>query len=187
MAKNCANRDRRISQFMPDSPLPPCELCQTFPIILRKGTLISRFDRRIAKLSPGRRGKKLERLRHDVSRSDAITLYLHGDKKLFTLPMLKSAIPDLTAANWTSVRDYIFYGPQRPPTPGPGRLFCILARWFCTPKTMHSIVLPSIADLRLEYSEAVRQGRFASAMWIRVRASWDFVRMLALSAWRKAA
>jgi hypothetical protein len=68
MAKNSANRDRGISQFMPDSPLPPCELCQTFPIILRKETLLLRFDRRIAKLSPGRRRKKLERLRDDVPR-----------------------------------------------------------------------------------------------------------------------
>ncbi len=42
---------------------------------------------------------------------------------------------------------------------------------------MYSIVFPSIADLRVEYSEAVRQGRLASALWIRVRASWDFVRM----------
>ena len=56
--------------------------------------------------------------------------------------MLKAAIPGVTATNWTSVRDYILYGPQRPP-PGPGGLFCGLAQWACLPKAIHSIRRPS--------------------------------------------
>jgi hypothetical protein len=83
------------------------------------------------------------------------------------------------------VRDYIFYGPVVAPTPGLGSFFFSLAHRFCSRKTMHLIVLPAIADLRLEYVQAVSQGRFAKAIWIRVRALWDFFKVFALHFLRK--
>jgi hypothetical protein len=105
------------------------------------------------------RRQKLERLRHDLSRSSMTTLYLHGKKEFFTFSMLKAAIPGVTATNWTLVRDYIFYGRQTAPTPGLGSVFYSIADRFCSRRTMYSIILPGIADLRLESSQALVEGR----------------------------
>lgn len=134
----------------------------------------------IAKLSPGRERRHLERIGEHLDRSGAITLYLHGERELFTLPMLKASIPAVTAANWSAFRDYILYGPQVSLTSGPGALLCVLASSFCSRKTMHLIVIPAIADLRLEYEAAVRERRFLDAFWIRVRSGFDFFRTLLL-------
>jgi hypothetical protein len=173
-------RDKGLLQFIPQTVPPPCELCHFFPVKLDAAALIRRTDRQIAKCKPGPRREKLERLRQALNPSDAITLYLHGPKELFTFPMLKAAIPTLTPSNWTAVRDYIFYGPTVAPTPGLGSFFFSLADRFCSWKTMHLIVLPAIADLRLEHVQAVSESRLARAIWIRVRATWDFIKMFAL-------
>jgi hypothetical protein len=179
-------RDKELLQFIPQEDLPPCELCHYFPVRLDADTLIRRTNRRIAKCKPGPRREKLERLRQALNPSESITLYLHGPKELFTFPMLKAAIPMLTLSNWTAVRDYIFYGPPVVLTPGLGSFFFSIADRFCSRKTMHMIVIPTIADLRLEYVQAVREGRFASAIGIRVRATWDIVKMFALHFLRKS-
>jgi hypothetical protein len=179
-------RDKELLQFIPQAALLPCELCHFFPIRLDADALIRRTDRQIAKCKAGPRREKLERLRRGLSHSDAITLYLHGSKELFTFPVLKAAIPTVTLSNWTAVRDYIFYGPRVVLTPGLGSFFFSIADRFCSRKTMRMIVIPTIADLRFEYVQAVREGRFASAIGIRVRATWDIVKMFALHFLRKS-
>lgn len=180
MKDNRQDRDREISQFIPQPALPPCGLCHFFPIRLDADALIRRTDRQISKCKVGPRREKLERLRRGLKHSDAVTLYLHGEKALFTFPMLKAAIPTLKVSNWTSVRDYIFYGPRVVLTPGLGSFLFSIADRFCSRKTMHMVVLPAIADLRVECSQAVNDGQIAKAVWIRVRATWDFIKMFAL-------
>ena len=46
---------------------------------------------------------------------------------------------------------------------------------------MHMVVLPAITDLRLECAQAVNDGQIAKAVWIRVRATWDFIKIFALT------
>src|SRR5262249_2267055 len=164
---------------------PRCELCHFFPVRLNTGALVRRLGRKIAKLEPGPRREKLEQLRCGLDKSDTITLYLHGKKELFTFSMLKAAIPTLTRSNWTLVRDYIFYGPTVAPTPGLGSLFFSLADRFCSRKTIHLVVVPAIADLRLEYAQAVTEAQYGKAIWIRTRASWELWSTIALCLWRK--
>jgi hypothetical protein len=185
VANNVRHRDQQISEFIPDPALPPCELCQFFPVALKSEDLVRRLDRRIAKRKPGPRRKKLERLRHDLSRSRTTTLYLHGKKELFTFSMLKAAIPGVTATNWTLVRDYIFYGRQTAPAPGLGSVFYSTADRFCSRRTMHSIILPAIADLRLENSQALTDGRPGKAIAICIRGWWHFAATLALAVWHR--
>jgi hypothetical protein len=185
VANNARHRDREISEFIPDRALPPCELCQFFPVAVRTAAIVRRLDRKIAKREPGPRRQKLERLRQDLSRSDAITLYLHGEKELFTLSMLKAAIPGVTATNWTMVRDYIFYGSPTTPMPGPGSFFYSVADRFCSRQTMQSIVLPAIADLRLENSQALAEGRPGKAIGICLSGWWHFATALALAVWHR--
>jgi hypothetical protein len=180
---NVRHRDQQISEFIPDPALPPCELCQFFPVALKSEDLVRRLDRRIAKRKPGHRRQKLERLRDNLSRSRTTTLYLHGKKELLTFSMLKAAIPGVTAANWTLLRDYIFYGRQTAPTPGLGSDFYSIADRFCSRRTMHSIILPAIADLRLENSQAIAEGRPEKAIAICIRGWWHFAATLALAAW----
>lgn len=179
MKNNQGQRDREILQFIPQPTPPACELCHFFPVRISATALTRRLDRQLAKLEPGPRRERLERKRQHLSRSGAITLYLHGRKELFTFPMLKAAIPNVTPANWTLVRDCIFYGPPAPPTPGVGSFFNSVATRFCSQKTVHLVVLPAIADLRIEYSRAVSEDRFAKAIWIRLHATWSFVKMFA--------
>jgi hypothetical protein len=172
-------------QFIPQPPQPACELCHFYPVRINSEALIRRFDRQIAKLEPGPLREKLQRLRRETSRCDAITLYLHGRKDLFTFPMLKAAIPSVTPTNWTLVRDYILYGPLTPPTLGLGSFFYRVADLFCSRKTMCRVVLPAIADLRVEYSRAVGEGQLGKAVWIRVHATWNFMRLVLLCLWRE--
>jgi hypothetical protein len=183
VAKNVRHRDQQISEFIPDPALPPCELCQFFPVALKSEDLVRRLDCRIAKRKPGPRRQKLERLRHDLSRSRTTTLYLHGEKELFTLSTLKAAIPGVTATNWTLVRDYIFYGLRTTPTPGLGSFFYSVADRFCSRKTMHTIVLPAIADLRHEQSEALAEGRLGRAVAISMCGWWHLATTFALAIW----
>lgn len=180
MSNRGRERDEDISQFIPRQALPPCELCDFFPVHIRTDPLVRQLDRKIAKLEPGIRRQKLERRRQQLSRSDAITLYLHGNKEFFTFPMLKAAIPGVTVANWALVRDYIFYGPRATPPRGPGSFLYSVADRFCPRKTMHTIIGPALTDLRLEYSETTEEDRFWAAIYVRVRAEWNFVRVLML-------
>lgn len=108
MSNRGRERDEDISQFIPHEALLPCVLCDFFPVLARTDRLVRQLDRKIAKLEPGIHRQKLERRREYLRGSHAITLYLHGDKEFFTFPMLKAAIPGVTAANWALVRDYIF-------------------------------------------------------------------------------
>jgi hypothetical protein len=50
---------------------------------------------------------------------------------------------------------------------------------------MHMVVLPAIADLRIECAQALNDGQIAKAVWIRVRALWDFFKVFALHFLRK--
>src|ERR1700722_16005851 len=97
------NRIRRpeeeVLHFIPRPAPPACELCHFFPVSVNTEALTRSLDRQIAKLEPSPRREELERKRQHLGRSDAITLYLHGRKELFTLPMLKAAIPGVTPSN----------------------------------------------------------------------------------------
>jgi len=178
--KRTRRPEEEILHFIPQPAPPACELCQCFPVTLKTKALTRSLDREIAELEPSPRREELERRRQHLRCADTITLYLHGRKELITFPMLKASIPGVTPTNWNLVRDYIFYGPPTNPTPGLGYWFHSIANGLCSRQTMHLIVQPAVADLRLEYAQAVSQGQLAKAVWIRLQATWSIVKMSAL-------
>lgn len=61
---------------------------------------------------------------------------------------------------------------------GPGGWMFAIADFFCTRGKMEGVVKPLLADLRCEYTEAVREGRTWKARWIRVSYVWHFFNAL---------
>jgi len=179
MENNARHRDRGVSEFIPKIALPPCGRCHFFPVIVESDRWVRRLNRRIAKQEGDPRRQKLERLRQALSGSGSITTYVHAKKEDFSLPMLIALVPGVTAANWTSVRDYIFYGSPTPPTPGLASLSYHIADYFCSRKTMVLVVTPIISDLRLEYREALAAGQPLKAKWVRLRGYWSLLKVLA--------
>jgi hypothetical protein len=180
MARDVGKVNQEISDFVPESP-QPCEVCGFFPILLDSRQFVQRLNRQIKREQAPSRRAKLRRLRHAVQPAGKFPLHLHGEKSLLNLSILRATVPGVTSANWIPLRDYIFYGPRPTLSPGPGLLLYRLADYFCSRKTIHLIVLPAIADLRLEYDEALAEGRRWRALGIRFRGWRDLSWTVCLS------
>jgi len=58
----------------------------------------------------------------------------------------------------------------------PGSTLFDIADFFCSKKTLEGIVTPLIADMQLEYNDALAAKRKYKAGWVRVRGCWSFSR-----------
>lgn len=62
----------------------------------------------------------------------------------------------------------------------PGTDLLKMAEFFCARRTLTGMVMPLMADWRIEYFEALKDGRNLKARWISVRYRWAFVKTLGL-------
>jgi hypothetical protein len=63
----------------------------------------------------------------------------------------------------------------------PGTRLLALVDFLLSPKTVENIFRPLVADWRLEFFEALRQGRRAKARWISMRYRYSFVMAMSIS------
>ncbi|MGE0456021.1 MAG: hypothetical protein AB7O37_21975 [Vicinamibacteria bacterium] len=66
----------------------------------------------------------------------------------------------------------------------PGVVILNVADFICSPRTLERVVAPIVADLQLEYFNALEQKRPWKARWIRVRYAGAMIVALTLSAAR---
>jgi lipopolysaccharide export LptBFGC system permease protein LptF len=64
----------------------------------------------------------------------------------------------------------------------PGQWLRVAAARLCARQTLDRMIDPIVADIQLEYEEAVRSGRFRRAAWIRVSGYCAFWKAIALNA-----
>jgi hypothetical protein len=63
----------------------------------------------------------------------------------------------------------------------PGWLLGRWAAWFLSPKTVQHIVEPILADLQVNYFDALTQKRLVKAGWVRFRGYWELFKALGLT------
>jgi hypothetical protein len=69
----------------------------------------------------------------------------------------------------------------------PGSLLGTISEFLFSKKTLEEIVNPTIADLQMEYCEALAARRPYKAAWVRVRGYWSFAKAIGLYGIVKAA
>lgn len=64
----------------------------------------------------------------------------------------------------------------------PGSSLRSAAEFFYSPKVVERIVNPTIAELQVEYCQALAEKRSVKAVWIRIRGTWSLFKALGLYA-----
>jgi hypothetical protein len=63
----------------------------------------------------------------------------------------------------------------------PGATLLILVEYLYPPKTVEEVFKPTVADLRIEYFDALKDGKSRKAVWIRIRCTFGFIMAMGLS------